>query len=83
MKRIKLSEQEILAVIVNAQRELKTAFEMLPKRSDQNSKDGEAIKKAILADLDRLLTKVYRLDIQENNLYDSIFKTQDKAAKTY
>jgi hypothetical protein len=78
MKRIKLSEQEILAVIVNAQRELKIAFEMLPKKSDQRSKDGETIKKAIIEDLDRLLTKVYQLDIQENNLYDSVFKNLDK-----
>jgi len=80
MKRIKLSEQEILAVIVNSQRELKVAFEMLPKRPG-SPKEGDLLKKAILDDLDLLLTKVYQLNIQENNLYDSVFKLPEKVVR--
>jgi len=79
MNRIKLSEQEVLAVIVNSQRELKIAFDMLPKKS----KEGDIIKAAILDDLERLLTGVYSLDVQENNLYDSVFKTPEKVTKTH
>jgi len=79
MKIIKLSEQEVLAVIVNSQRELKIAFDMLPKKS----KEGDIIKAAILDDLERLLTGVYSLDVQENNLYDSVFKTPEKVTKTH
>lgn len=77
MKRIKLSDQEILAVIINLQKELRSAFEMLSKKS----KDAEHLKDQILLDLDRLLVKEYRIDIHENNLYDSVFKNLDKVAK--
>lgn len=77
MKRIKLSEQELLAVIVNVQKELSSAFEMLSRKS----KEVDALKEQILSDLDKLLIKEYRLDLQENNLYDSVFKNLDKATK--
>jgi hypothetical protein len=77
MKRIKLSEPEILAVVINLQKELNAAFEMLPRKS----KDSEQLKNQILSDLNRLLTKEYRIDLQENNLYDSVFGSVDKVAK--
>lgn len=77
MKRIKLSEPEILAVVINLQKELSAAFEMLSRKS----KDSEQLKNQILSDLNRLLTKEYRIDLQENNLYDSVFGNVEKAAR--
>lgn len=77
MKRIKLSEPELLAVIVNIQKELSAAFEMLSRKS----KEADVLKGQILSDLEKLLIKEYRLDLQENNLYDSVFKNLDKATK--
>lgn len=77
MKRIKLSEPELLAVIINLQKELGSAFEMLPRKS----KESDQLKVQILADLNKLLTKEYRIDLQENNLYESLFKNTDKVAK--
>ena len=74
MKRIKLSEPEILAVIVNLQKELGAAFEMLAKRS----KDADRLKSKILSDLNDLLTEEYEIDIHGNNLYDILFKNADK-----
>ena len=72
MKRIKLSEPEVLAVVVNLQRELAIAFEMLGDKS----KESGRLKRQIIADLQQLLTREYRIDLAENNLYDSIFKPE-------
>lgn len=78
MKRIKLSEPEVLAVIINNQRELISAFELL---SDRN-KECARLKKSILADLNQLLVKEYRIDLSENNIYDSLFKPEKAVSAT-
>ncbi|RJR10588.1 hypothetical protein C4588_03040 [Candidatus Parcubacteria bacterium] len=77
MKKIKVSEQELLAVVINMHRELETIFDLLPKKDTA----VENLKKKVLKDIEELLVNGYSLSPKGNNLYDTVFKTSEKVAR--
>lgn len=78
MKRMKLSEAELIAVIVNMRKELDVVFEMLPKKAQ----DIEDMKEQILSNIDELLFDGLKVS-PKDNLYEAVFgKSSEKVSKT-
>jgi len=77
MKKIKLSTNELLAVINNNYHELETVFEMFPKEG-RPSKFNE-LSSRIITDLQTILA-AYGID-STSNAYEAFFKNE-KAVKS-
>lgn len=72
MKKIKVSETELLAVVYNTFSELKTVFAALPDRN----KNIPRRKRLILDELYLLLSTDYGMDLTSDDLYDTFFKLE-------
>lgn len=67
-KKSDLTKQQMVALVLNAYHELKAVFQELPK--NKKLTDEDARRQRILADLEYLITKGFKLDPNEAQNFD-------------